>query len=74
MPRVFECPFYQWCRGHTVYCEAGRLEFPGGEAYADYCNRFCGDPTGWRGCTLAQALDRDYDRRTAHREKARTEH
>lgn len=74
LPRVFECPFYQWQRGYIVYCEAGRLEFSNGTAYADYCDRFCGSPNGWNGCTLAQALGRDYDRRknngTEHRQNS----
>lgn len=61
MPRVFECPFFKWLDGRAVHCEAGKIEFDRA-AYKDYADRFCGNETGWRYCTLAQNLYRGYER------------
>ena len=65
MPRVFQCPFFKWLDGRAVHCEAGRVEFDQA-AYKDYADRYCGNETGWRHCTLAQNLCRDYERRHEH--------
>ena len=71
MPRVFECPFFQLDRDRTVHCEGGRIEFGNAAAFSDYCDRFCGSNPGWSDCTLAQNLNRDYDRRKNHGEESR---
>lgn len=62
MPRVFECPFFKWEEKLRIHCEAGVLDFMSRDGYKDYCDKFCGDALGWKGCTLAQNLGMEYEK------------
>lgn len=61
MPRTMQCPYLTYCKGYTVYCEAGTLRFTGYGTWDDYTRRFCADIDGWKRCTLAQAKGREYE-------------
>lgn len=63
MSRVFRCPFFSWAKGTSIWCEGGVLKFRSMESYRDYVNRYCCGASSWGNCTIAQNLEREYERR-----------
>lgn len=62
MARVFQCPYYKWTGGLRVFCESGRTDFTSKQALRDFVCRYCGSDPGWKSCTMAQRLNREYER------------
>ena len=63
MPKVLHCPFFKWEKKLAQYCEAARVCYPSRTARTEYQGLFCASADGWRKCTLAQEMCREYERR-----------
>ena len=64
--KTWICPYFQWDERRKVHCE-GRccVAFPDQKAYEEYTGAFCANRNGgWRRCTIAQALNGYYERKT----------
>ena len=61
--REWVCPYWMYERKLMLVCEAGCIKFPSREAWDDYVDGYCDNPQGWKDCTLAQNLCRDYERK-----------
>lgn len=59
--RRWQCPYYIHDRDGKVVCEAARLALLH-ETYRGYIETYCGDLDGWRRCTLARALNAQYEK------------
>ena len=71
MGRTWRCPYYHWDKGNEMYCEGGNLKFGGRKAWEDYTGQYCTCNPGWRRCTLAQNLERVYERKIGHEKRAK---
>ena len=60
--RTWCCPYFGWDEKLCIHCDAGRLKFPDRKAITGYAERYCGDVNGWTKCTVAQELNRYYER------------
>lgn len=61
--RVWACPFYRWDEKRRIHCEGGSvLAMPDRESYLAYARQYCGSASGWRGCSIARALERQWER------------
>ena len=58
--KTFLCPFFTWDERTRVHCEGGRMSFKDRKAAMEYIDRYCAGE--WRGCTMAAALLRYYER------------
>ena len=79
MPLLVMCPYWKYelglkpdrClpekeeaqTGYRTVCEGGTLEYTDRYARRDYVYRYCAHPTGWKGCTVAQNLEKQYERK-----------
>ena len=60
--RVWTCPFFQWDERLAVHCEGGsRVRFARLRTYRQYVSCYCCDLNGWRRCSIADALNKQYD-------------
>ena len=57
--RLWQCPYFRWDERQAIHCEAGCVAFPVRPTYLTYASEYCCD--NWRRCTLARALERQYD-------------
>ena len=55
-------PYFAWDAKRVIKCEAGRITFPDYAAEKDYAMRFCASVEGWPSCSLAESMNRFYDR------------
>ncbi|MBQ6059425.1 MAG: hypothetical protein IJL39_05160 [Clostridia bacterium] len=55
------CPFFRYDKKREVRCEAGAASFATKETFERYTDTYCASVNGWRDCTLAAALVREYD-------------
>ncbi len=62
MPLTWCCPFFTWEEKNCVHCEGAKLRFGTAEGRLDYARRFCANASGWKDCTLAQNLVREFER------------
>lgn len=62
--KTYECPFWRWEKRLCVNCEGGRIEFVDEQAREDYIGRYCASVEGWEACSIAQHLERVYERKT----------
>ncbi len=60
--RRWACPFFRTDRERGLKCEAGGLSFADAQTWREYTRQYCAAAQGWRGCTLARALLRQYER------------
>lgn len=60
--RVWVCPFYRRHERQAVHCEGGSAAFSKRETFREYAEMYCADLPGWKRCSLAAALLRQYDR------------
>lgn len=61
--RYWCCPYWKYERKLKFICEAGTIHFFDRKAWSDYVERYCCDRNNWEKCTLAQSLNREYERR-----------
>ena len=59
---LYVCPYWQRDIKSNLYCEAARLDFRNNATLREYSKRYCGDMSGWRRCTLARALNEQYEK------------
>ena len=60
--KTYQCPFWRWEKPLCSCCEAGKLVFLDGQARTEYINQYCGNIEDWHKCTLAQGMERYYQR------------
>ncbi|MBQ9980169.1 MAG: hypothetical protein IJP23_03835 [Oscillospiraceae bacterium] len=59
---IYVCPFWQRDIKSNLYCEGARLDFKNGATLRDYARRYCADIHGWRCCSIAAALNEQYEK------------
>lgn len=60
--RTWTCPFFQWDERRKVHCEGGGIAFTDGETFSAYAEKYCGSLEGWKACSIAAALLKQYER------------
>lgn len=60
--RLWACPYYRSDERGAVICEGGRVELARKETMSEYMGQYCCDVDGWRRCTIARALNLQYER------------
>ena len=60
--RIWVCPYFSWDERCTVHCEGGtRVRFAHYRTYADYVRTYCCDVDHWHRCSVAAALNKQYE-------------
>lgn len=59
--RIFACPYYHHDERGAVVCEGGRVNLRK-ETMSEYLGGYCCSVEGWGKCTLAKALNQQYER------------
>lgn len=67
MAKTMYCPFiitdYADKRGdYKLRCERGKLQFADRDSFNDFVCDYCGSEGGWKTCTMAKSLQKDYER------------
>ncbi len=60
--RRFECPFFKWDERAKIHCEGGIIALPRAE-FTTFVERYCASLEGWKGCPMARALNRYYEKK-----------
>lgn len=58
--RIFECPFYRDDERGAVMCVGGRVVLRK-TTLGEYMREYCCSVEGWQRCSIAQALERQYE-------------
>lgn len=70
---TWECPYFSWDekRGKKicVHCEGGRIDLADKISTKEYTNSYCANNPGWKKCTVAQMLTKQYERMENNEEK-----
>lgn len=69
MPRTLACPWAEYYRDKSIRCTAGTLQMPSREAWDSYMRLYCASVSGWEQCSLAQEMEREYERRCKNEKK-----
>ena len=60
--RVWVCPFYRRHERQKVECEGGGIAFSRKETFQEFTDFYCANLPGWTHCSIAAALQRQYER------------
>lgn len=63
MAIIIQCPFFKKTKGMKTYCEGGSVTHPDREARREYLAQFCADINCWHNCTIADAMEKYYERK-----------
>jgi len=59
---IVHCPFYKKNKGMKTYCEGGAVNHPDKIARREYMAQFCADLNNWHRCSIAEAMEKYYER------------
>ncbi len=60
--KYWSCPFFKWDEKCSIHCEGGVLKFNDYDRLSEYADRYCTDAKLWHKCTVAAALEDEYNR------------
>ena len=59
--RLWQCPYFVWSETGKIHCEGCVVALADKKTLRRYADAYCGDIDGWKSCTVARALNRQYE-------------